>query len=147
MATLIENILPAIDAARGVRTSIGAALYRVFVRTSSWAGGSPFNGLRTDVDYELLPRPKVMQQGRKEGVFDVQVLGGGMITVARLQLRGISGLIPLEKLSPILAGNQRAYYVLAAADGAEILETLYVLDKGPFRNLTEWVVELLKAEA
>jgi hypothetical protein len=143
MNTLLQDLLPTIDDARQVATDLGVRLYRVFVRVSTWSGEMPYDGARSDLDVELIPRPKV---GASGPVFDTKTTEAGLLRAATLKLSGISPLTPMSTLDPKLDRNQRCFYVIAPADGAELVETLWIADSGPFRHTTEWNIGLRKAE-
>jgi hypothetical protein len=143
MSTLLEDLIPTIDDARQVATDLGVRLYRAFVRVSTWSGASPYDGARSDSDTELLPRPKLGADGP---VFDQKTTESGLLVGGTLRLSRISAQIPLSVLQPVLAVNQRVYIVILAADGAELAETLWVLEGGPFRKTTEWVLRIRKVE-
>jgi len=147
MATVIEGLLPVIDAARQVATDLGARPYRVLIRTSSWDGGAPYVGNRTDEDTELLPRPRVAEVSGDGAVFSRTPFEGGSVTSGRLRIHGISPLTGLGVLNPPVLPHQRGYVVVLPADGAELSETIYTIDSGPFRHLTKWSIEVVKVES
>jgi hypothetical protein len=148
MPTTIQDLLQTVDDARQVATDIGARLYRVFVRVRTWSGATKGGGAFSDVDTELLPRPRLRLQspdGEVSPIEDVFTRAGehfeGLITVDK-----ISAQIALAVLWPTLAENQRQYFVLQGADGGEVLPTLYVLNGAPIRKTTEWALQLLKVQ-
>jgi hypothetical protein len=56
-----SDLLSVVDDLRGIPSSSDFDLrrYRVVLRTRTWPGGQPGLGTPTDVDMEILPRPKV----------------------------------------------------------------------------------------
>lgn len=57
--SLREDLLPTVDDLRGIADDLGLRRYRFFVRTKTWSGASAGLGTVTNVDVEILPRPKV----------------------------------------------------------------------------------------
>ncbi len=149
MPTVLQNILPAIDAARNQLTTIGLRLYRIFVRTRTWSGGGLGQGTFTDVDVELLPRPRVMAQmtdGEFSPLGQVRSQAGDHFE-GHLRVDRISATILLATLAPSVSANQKVYYVVQGIDGGEIVGGLYVLAGAPFRKTTQWILFLEKVEA
>jgi hypothetical protein len=146
MATLVEGLLPLINDTRQLAADLGARPYRVFVRVSSWDGGSPFVGNQTDEDTELLPRPRISEVAGDGSVFAQKALSGGLVLTGRLRISGINPMTDYKTLVPDCGPHQRSYFVVVGADGGQINEQLYTLDEGPFRHLTKWSVGVIKTE-
>jgi hypothetical protein len=120
MPTVLQNILPAIDSARAQLTTIGLRLYRVFVRVRTWSGAGLGQGNFTDVDTELLPRPRVKEQMRDGGdrPLDLVISQAGEHLEGGLTIDRISASIALATLDPPVNANQKLYYFLQPATAA-----------------------------
>lgn len=144
--TLIQDLLQTVDDARGIATDLGIRLYRVFMRVRTWTGATQGIGTFTDVDVELLPRPRIVAQTPR-GEFmplDQVYTDAGTHLEGALKVDKISAQTPLSLLQPDLAENQRQYVMLIGADGGEVAGTLFVVDGPPIRKTLEWVCKLKK---
>ena len=153
MPTLIQDLLQTVDDARGIATDLGARLYRVFSRIRTWTGITVGVGTFTDVDTELLPRPRVRAQ-MPNADFEPLVQAysnAGLHWEGTLKLDRISAQTPLSLLNPNLAENQRQYFIVLGADGGEVIGGLtgamFIADGAPFRNTLEYEMVLLKVDS
>ncbi len=151
--TLIQDLLQTVDDARQISTDLGARLYRVFARTRTWTGATQGAGTFTDVDTELLPRPRVRAQMPNE---DFEPLlqaysNAGLHWEGKIKIDKISAQIPLAVLNPTLAENQRQFFIVLGADGGEVIGgligALFVADGAPFRNTLDFEMVLLKVDS
>ena len=154
MPTLIQDLLQTVDDARGIATDLGARLYRVFTRTRTWTGITQGSGTFTDVDTELLPRPRVraqMQNGEFEPLAQAYS-NAGLHWEGTLKVDRISAQTPLSLLNPTLAENQRQFFILIGADGGEVIGAatggaMFIADGAPVRTTLEYRMTLLKVDA
>jgi hypothetical protein len=144
--TLIQDLLQTVDDARGIATDLGVRLYRVFMRVRTWSGTTQGEGTFTDVDTELLPRPRLRAQLPSGEIMPIDQVytSAGMHFEGTLDVDKISALTPLAVLSPNLTESQRQYVVLQGADGGEVEPLLYVVDGAPIRRTLGWVMRLKK---
>jgi hypothetical protein len=106
-----EDFLQICHEIRGIPSSpeFDILTTKVVVRTRTWTPGPVNNGVPTDVDVEILPRPRVRESG------------DGTIIIDRIQPRSALGGYTPQDLVPAepQAANVERYWVLTAADGVE----------------------------
>lgn len=150
MTTTLQDILPSIDDARQAVQDLGFRLVRVFIRVRTWTGVTQGQGTASDVDTELLPRPRVREQQEGKDAFmplDQGYSNAGLHYTGNLKIDRISPQTLLATLSPAAADNQRVYVVLVGADGGEEATALFIPDGAPVRETTQWTLQVKKVEA
>lgn len=83
--TLLTDLLGVTDDILGVRDTIGAVIYPIYLTTRTWSGTEPGDGTATDVDTQILPSPSV-----KDLSHDWDSLKGGNAQQGDLLLQYIS---------------------------------------------------------
>ena len=57
--SLRTDLIPTIDAARGILDDLGLRVHVVHLRATTWSGDAPGRGTATHADTEITPPPKV----------------------------------------------------------------------------------------
>lgn len=77
--SLVESLLPTVDAARGLLDDVGLRPFQVYVRLRAWSGGYVGQGTATDTDTEITvastKRPKVVEVSSSDAM-----ASGGTVT-------------------------------------------------------------------
>jgi len=149
MATTLQGILPSIDAARQTVQNLGFRLTRVILRVRTWTGATIGVGTFTDVDTEIIPRPRVRQQIAGKDAYmplNQNYTNAGLIYEGQLKVDRITTTITVAQLESAPSENQRGYVILQGADGGEVASTMFIIDGAPVRETTQWSIMLLKVE-
>jgi len=90
--SLISDLTAVADDILGVRDTVGANLYPIYIVTRTWSGAEPGLGTAVDVAVLMVPTPAVQDFSHKW-----QDLAGGNVQQGDLLLKYISkGAYPLE---------------------------------------------------
>jgi hypothetical protein len=100
---LRDDLLPVFGDARQLIQDLGLRTHRLYFRTRTWTGGRAGKGDPTDVDVELLPRPKIRETESGYTVTGITpTYAGGGYTVDQLRILESPGV---EKFYVVVKPN------------------------------------------
>lgn len=121
--SLRTDLIPTIDAARGILDDLGLRVHVVHLRATTWSGDAPGRGTATHADTEITPPPKVGGPPRRR--FDEPGASEG-------------GDVVVSKISATYTEEALRGATVWRIDGQDY--RLVKLDKRAF----EWVATLLR---
>ncbi len=105
--TIRAGCLRAVDKARGICDSLGLRQTSVTVRTRTWSGGRVQNGIATNSDLPIVPRPHVVGES-----------GDPVIELHLTPAHAKGGYTPAQ-LNPVDQAGVEFFYAVTFPDGAE----------------------------
>ena len=121
--SLREDLLPVFRvAARQLVQDLGFRTSRSIIRTRTWSGGAVGKGTPTVSDLELLPRPKLIEDGQRS------------ITLTKITPSHSTGGYTVAQLNPALTAGVESYVVTIGPDSVERRWAVVELSKA--RNFT-----------
>lgn len=118
---LRDDLLPVIDSARQLVQDFGLRQVRVWMRRGQWDGGEIHLGELVNGDTEIVPRPKVVEQGPRLRVTKVTPAFTG------------GGFSPSD-LQPSVEAAADFHFVVMKPDGA--LRAYYLADISTEKNFS-----------
>lgn len=103
--TLRTDLLPVFDDARQIMQDFGLRTTRVTIRVRTWSGGKVKLGTPTDVDTEILPRPRVRELDTRR------------VKVDKITPQHATGGYSRQQLRPDDAAGLEYFYRLVTPDG------------------------------
>lgn len=103
--SLRTSLLPVFQDARQLVEGLGLRTCRVIVRVRTWSGGKVRLGTPTDLDTEILPRPRVRETDYRH------------IRVDKITPSHSAGGYTREQLRPDDVPGTEYYYVVVSPDG------------------------------
>lgn len=121
---LRDDLLPTVEAARGIADDLGLRTTRVYVLRRSWSSGDARMGEATDTEFEIVPRPKVKE------------LGGGVVLVGPITPEhSAGGYAPSELLPADVDGVEHLYKLVGPSGDVELFRLAAVEPRRPFRYM------------
>ena len=120
MSTLRDDLLPIVQDGRALIQDFGLRQSRVVIRTRTWSTGKTRSGTYTDVDLELLPRPRIKETGDEA------------LNVDRVTPQNTSGGYTVAQLNPPDTAGVEIIYVVTAPNGTKDYRLASIEDKGNF---------------
>lgn len=151
-ANLVDDLVPTVDELRAsLHDDFGVRQYHVYTVLRTWDGGGTGLGTPTDVETELVPKPKCEffsyqgVPGMRLELDECGVSEAGMIRLREISLEYAEH----ELLGPTLVAGQEWFIKITDAQGQLIRDRYWIIAKTPIpdRNLDiGWTMELRLAE-
>ena len=120
MSTLRDDLLPIVQDGRALIQDFGLRQSRLVLRTRTWSTGEVRFGTSTDVDLEILPRPRIKETGDE------------VLKVDRITPQNTSGGYTMAQLNPPDTAGVEIIYVVTAPNGTKDYSLAAIEDKGNF---------------
>lgn len=111
--TIVSSKLPLLNAGRQKIQDVGLRNTRVLIRTRTWSGSDTGYGTATDIDVELLPRPKVQQ------IEGVVASSRGSVVISRITPAHVGGGYDPDDLILSQPAGTEVFVVLIGPTGRE----------------------------
>lgn len=121
---LRDDLLPVVEAARGIADDLGIRTTRVYIVRRDWSSGDARTGEATDTRTEITPRPKVVEQGQ------------GTVTVGPITpSHSTGGFAPAALLPADDEGAEHLFELVGPSGEAELYRLAGVDSRRPFRYM------------
>lgn len=121
---LRDDLLPVVEAARGIAEDLGIRTTRVYVVRRDWSSGDARTGEAVDTRTEITPRPKVKDPG-----------GGTLIVGPITPAHATGGFAPATLLPADDEGTEHLFELVGPSGEAELYRLAGVDSRRPFRYM------------
>jgi hypothetical protein len=147
-SNLVDDLVPTVDALRSeLHDAFGVRQYRVYTVLRTWSSGITGDGVASDVETEITPKPLVefYPPGLTYEMDQCGITEAGRVKVREISLQYAEA----ELVGPTLVNGQEWFIKIADAQGQAIQDRYWVLSRVPAPDRIEdigWVMELMLAE-